>query len=190
MRNGPKVLYGLCEELLFVYARNSQIGNVRRRDGKAVGPTLPEYIVRSASYRGWKPTQSIKIIDFKESFYTPPHRRNYILLYLFECLRLYFRTTLTTESICGAWAYGKWSCQYLENPHSYRYKKLFELFTSQSHFGTFMITHPVLVRQMHKMASDVLPARWHNSWDTMKEKDSGTPEPPEYGLQECGKGIL
>jgi serine/threonine-protein kinase SRPK3 len=47
-----------------------------------------------------------------------------------------------------------------------------------------MITHPVLVRQMQEMASDVLPARWHNSWDTMKEKDSGTPEPPGYGLQE------
>ncbi|KAJ6089380.1 hypothetical protein N7467_004596 [Penicillium canescens] len=61
---------------------------------------------------------------------------------------------------------------------------LFELFTRQPPFHTFMITHPVLVRQMQDMASDVLPARWHNSWDRMKEKDSGTPEPPDYGLQE------
>lgn len=80
--------------------------------------------------------------------------------------------------------YGKWSYQKLEDPHTYRYKKLFELFTGQPPFDTFMITHPVLVRQMQEMESDVLPARWHNSWDTTKEKDSGTPEPPGYSLQE------
>ena len=58
-----------------------KIGNVRRSDGKALGPSLPGYIVRSASYRGWKPTQSIKIIDFGESFlYTTAPKKLHIPL--------------------------------------------------------------------------------------------------------------
>ena len=46
------------------------IGYVRRSDGKALEPGIPEYIVRPASYlaHSWNSAQSIKIIDFGESF--------------------------------------------------------------------------------------------------------------------------
>jgi hypothetical protein len=57
-----------------------EIGNVRRSDGKVLGPSLPRYIVRSAIYRGWKPTQSIKIIDFGESFFI--HRSTEEITYI------------------------------------------------------------------------------------------------------------
>ncbi|KAJ6048929.1 uncharacterized protein N7446_011612 [Penicillium canescens] len=130
-----------------------EIGNVRRRDGKALGPTLTEYIVRSLH------TGSIKIIDFRESFlyaaapkklHTPlPHRAPEVIFQDHVDYRV------------DLWSMGR---------------MLFDLFTGQPPFDTFMITHPVLVRQMQEMASDILPARWHNSWDTMKEKDSETPE--------------
>lgn len=47
-----------------------EIGYVRRSDGKDLEPGIPEYIVRPTSYRTypWDSTQSIKIIDFGESF--------------------------------------------------------------------------------------------------------------------------
>ncbi|KKA16434.1 hypothetical protein T310_9977, partial [Rasamsonia emersonii CBS 393.64] len=47
-----------------------EIGHVRRSDGKALEPGIPEYIVRPASYwtHSWPSSNSIKIVDFGESF--------------------------------------------------------------------------------------------------------------------------
>jgi serine/threonine protein kinase len=46
------------------------IGHVRRSDGKDLEPGIPDYIVRSASYRShfWSSSSSVKIVDFGESF--------------------------------------------------------------------------------------------------------------------------
>lgn len=46
-----------------------EIGYVRRKDGKALEPGMPEYIVRPALYRSRSLlSREIKIIDFGESF--------------------------------------------------------------------------------------------------------------------------
>lgn len=47
-----------------------EVGYVRRSDGKDLDPGIPEYIVRPTSYwtHFWNSAQSIKIIDFGESF--------------------------------------------------------------------------------------------------------------------------
>lgn len=46
------------------------IGHVRRSDGRDLEPGIPGYIVKPTSYwiHSWNSTQSIKIIDFGESF--------------------------------------------------------------------------------------------------------------------------
>jgi hypothetical protein len=47
-----------------------EVGYVRRSDGRNLEAGIPEYIVRSTSYRthSWNSAHSIKIIDFGESF--------------------------------------------------------------------------------------------------------------------------
>lgn len=47
-----------------------EIGHVRRSNGKGLAPGIPRYIVRPTSYciYSWNSAQSIKIIDFGESF--------------------------------------------------------------------------------------------------------------------------
>lgn len=45
-----------------------EIGHVHRSDGKALGPGIPEYIVRPAGMHLWPLSNIIKIVDFGESF--------------------------------------------------------------------------------------------------------------------------
>lgn len=49
---------------------NPEIGHVRRSDGKDLEPGIPRYIVRPTLcwIHSWNSAQSIKIIDFGESF--------------------------------------------------------------------------------------------------------------------------
>lgn len=58
------------EDAFFEILGKPEIGRVERHDGKDLEPGVPEYIVKPASYgnRSWNSTQSIKIIDFGESF--------------------------------------------------------------------------------------------------------------------------
>jgi len=60
----------LNEEKFTEMLGTPEIGEVRRSDGEDMDPGIPEYIVRPASYQthSWSSTQSIKIIDFGESF--------------------------------------------------------------------------------------------------------------------------
>lgn len=60
----------VTEEKFMEKLGKPDIGYVRRRDGKDLEPGIPEYIVRPTSYRAycWHSVQSIKIIDFSESF--------------------------------------------------------------------------------------------------------------------------
>lgn len=59
----------LTEEKFTKMLGNPDIGYVQRRDGKALEPGMPEYIVKPTSYRtySWN-AQTVKIIDFGESF--------------------------------------------------------------------------------------------------------------------------
>lgn len=45
-----------------------EVGHIHRSDGKALGPGIPEYIVRSAETCSWPLSNTIKIVDFGESF--------------------------------------------------------------------------------------------------------------------------
>ncbi|KAJ6125877.1 hypothetical protein N7471_010370 [Penicillium samsonianum] len=61
---------------------------------------------------------------------------------------------------------------------------LFELFTGQPPFDTFLITPPILIGQMQEMASDDLPQRWQEIWNTMNKGDDVTAESSGPNLQE------
>ncbi|KAJ6171708.1 hypothetical protein N7470_000775 [Penicillium chermesinum] len=61
---------------------------------------------------------------------------------------------------------------------------LFELFTGQPPFDTFLITPRILVGQMQEMASDDLPKRWQKIWNTMNKGDDVTVESSGPNLQE------
>lgn len=60
----------LTEEKFTEMLGKPEIGYVRRRDGNDLEPGIPKYIVKATSYRthSWNSTQTIKIIDFGESF--------------------------------------------------------------------------------------------------------------------------
>lgn len=145
------------------------IGYVRRTDGKTLEPGIPEYVVRPSLYRthSWNLAQSVKIIDFGESFvhttipqtlHTPlPVRAPEVI---FQD-RIDYRVDL--------WSMG---CM------------LFELFVGQPPFDSFLITPTILVGQMQEMASDDLPERWHGIWETMKGDHDEPPDSNAPNLQE------
>ena len=54
----------------------------------------------------------------------------------------------------------------------------------QPPFDTFFLTPTILVGQMREMASDNLPERWQEVWDTMNAKDGITTERSGPNLQE------
>ncbi|EDN07449.1 conserved hypothetical protein [Histoplasma mississippiense (nom. inval.)] len=145
-----------------------EIGYVRRSDGKDLAPGIPEYIVKPTSYRthSWNSAQSIKIIDFGESFLPtaiPQTLHTPLALRAPEVIfqdRIDYRVDL--------WSMG---CM------------LFELFTGQPPFDTFLITPTILVGQMREMASDDLPERWQGIWDTMNAGDGRATENTGPSLQ-------
>jgi serine/threonine protein kinase len=60
----------LSEERFTKMLGKPEIGYVQNRDGKFLEPGVPEYIVRPTSYStySWNMAQTVKIIDFGESF--------------------------------------------------------------------------------------------------------------------------
>lgn len=60
----------LTEDAFIKMLGELEIGHVKRRDGKDLEPGIPEQIVRPTSWRTYslKSTQTVKIIDFGESF--------------------------------------------------------------------------------------------------------------------------
>lgn len=60
----------VTEEKFIEMLGNPEIGYVQRRDGEDLEPGIPEYIVKPTSYRThfWNSAQTIKMIDFGESF--------------------------------------------------------------------------------------------------------------------------
>ncbi|PGH01512.1 hypothetical protein GX51_05199 [Blastomyces parvus] len=146
-----------------------EIGYVKRRDGKCLEPGMPKYIVKPTSYRthSWNLVQTVKIIDFGESFlhtavpealHTPLSVRAPEVIFQD---RIDYRVDL--------WSMG---CM------------LFELFVGQPPFDTFMITPTILVGQLREMATDDLPERWQEKWNTMNAGDGMTTESCGSNLQE------
>ncbi|KAF7715949.1 Uncharacterized protein PECH_004628 [Penicillium ucsense] len=159
----------VTEDVFFEILGKPEIGRVHRRDGKNLELGVPEYIVKPTSYRtrSWDSTQSIKIIDFGESFLcnAAPHT-------LHTPLPVRAPEVLFQDQIdhhVDLWSMG---CM------------LFELFTGQPPFDTFLITTPILISQMQEMASDDLPKRWQKIWDTMDKGDDVTAESSGPNLHE------
>lgn len=63
-------LDNLSEGAFFETLGKPEIGHVQRRDGEDLELGMPKYIVKPTSYRthSWNSAQTIKIIDFGESF--------------------------------------------------------------------------------------------------------------------------
>ncbi|KAJ6009042.1 hypothetical protein N7522_004058 [Penicillium canescens] len=146
-----------------------EIGYVRRSDGKELEPGIPEYIVRPTSYRthSWNSAQSIKIIDFGESFLPTAVPRTLHTPLAVRAPEVIFQDRIDYR--VDLWSMG---CM------------LFELFVGQPPFDTFLITPKILVSQMREMASDDLPERWHEIWDTMNAGDGRIIESTGPNLQE------
>ncbi|KAK9321262.1 kinase-like domain-containing protein [Lipomyces orientalis] len=148
----------------------TEIGHVRRSDGNALEPDIPEYIVRpaSSSYlsHSWSASYPIKIVvDFGESFLhtTVPRTRHTPLPV--RAPEVIFRDRLDYH--VDLWSMG---CM------------LFELFVGQPPFDSFLITPTILVGQMREMPSDALSERRQDSCKTMD--DSSTEEVSGPALQE------
>ncbi|KAJ5237410.1 hypothetical protein N7489_007501 [Penicillium chrysogenum] len=159
----------VTEDVFFEILGKPKIGRVQRRDGKDLELGVPEFIVKPTSYRtrSWNSTQSIKILDFGESFLCTavPHTLHTPLPV--RAPEVIFQDEI--DHHVDLWSMG---CM------------LFELFTGQPPFDNFLITPPILIGQMQEMASDDLPKRWQNIWDTMDKGEDVTAGSSEPNLQE------
>ncbi|KAJ5309333.1 uncharacterized protein N7443_001794 [Penicillium atrosanguineum] len=159
----------VTEDAFFEMLGKPETGQVQRRDGKEHELGVPEYIVKPTSYRSrlWNSAQSIKIIDFGESFLCPAVPQTLHTPLSVRAPEVIFQDKI--DHRVDLWSMG---CM------------LFELFTGQPPFDTFLITPAILIGQMHEMASDDLPKRWQKIWDTMDKGDDVTAESPGPNLQE------
>ncbi|EGC43880.1 protein kinase [Histoplasma capsulatum var. duboisii H88] len=149
-----------------------EIGYVQRSDGQDLEPCVPEYIVKPTSYRthSWNPAQSIKIIDFGESFLSSAVPQTLHTPLSVRAPEVIFQDHIDYR--VDLWSMG---CMV---------QQLFELFTGQPPFDTFFITPAILVGQMREMASDDIPERWQGIWDTMNTGDGRATENTGSNLQE------
>ncbi|OJD24178.1 CMGC/SRPK protein kinase [Blastomyces percursus] len=146
-----------------------EIGYARRSDGKDLEPGIPEYIVRPTSYwtHSWNSAQSIKIIDFGESFLPTAIPQTLHTPLAVRAPEVIFQDRIDYH--VDLWSMG---CM------------LFELFTGQPPFDTFLMTPTILVGQMREVASDDLPERWQGLWHTMNAGDGITTGNTGLNLQE------
>ncbi|KAF9893864.1 hypothetical protein FE257_010034 [Aspergillus nanangensis] len=130
-----------------------EIGFVRRRDGKDLEPGIPEYIVKPtlSLTNSWDTVQTIKIIDFGESFLPT----------------VVPQTLHTPLSVRAPEVIFQDRIDYRVDLWSMGCMQLFELFVGQPPFDTFLITPAILVGQMREMASDDLPKKWEGMWNSM-----------------------
>ncbi|CAG8374603.1 unnamed protein product [Penicillium salamii] len=140
------------------------IGLIHRTHEKSLDlePGIPKYLVRSTSYQpcSWISTPSIKIIDFGESFTRTESPKTLHTPLSVRAPEIIFQDRIDYR--VDLWSMG---CM------------LFELFTGQPPFDSFLTTPNILVGQMRDMASDDLPGRWHGMWNEMNAEASGTFEP-------------
>ncbi|KAJ5130802.1 uncharacterized protein N7515_006841 [Penicillium bovifimosum] len=159
----------LAEDRFIGMLGKPEIGYVQRRDGKCLEAGVPEYIVRPASYRNhsWNLAQNAKIIDFGESFSLTAVPETLHTPLSVRAPEVIFQDHIDYR--VDLWSMG---CM------------LFELFAGQPPFDTFLITSPILVGQMREMATDELPERWQDKWNTMKMGDVMATESTGHNLQE------
>ncbi|KAJ5550785.1 hypothetical protein N7461_005483 [Penicillium sp. DV-2018c] len=159
----------LTEGRFFEMLGKPEIGYVQRRDGKCLEASVPEYVVKPASYRNhsWNLAQDVKIIDFGESFLqTAPPKTLHTPLAL-RAPEVIFQDHIDYR--VDLWSMG---CM------------LFELFVGQPPFDTYLITPTILVGQMREMATDELPERWQEKWNAMNTGDAVATESTGPSLQE------
>ncbi|OAX84919.1 CMGC/SRPK protein kinase [Emergomyces africanus] len=149
-----------------------EIGYVRRSDEKELEPGIPKYIVKPTTYqtRSWNLAQSIKIIDFGESFLSSAVPQTLHTPLPVRAPEVIFQDRIDYR--VDMWSMG---CMV---------RQLFELFTGQPPFDIFLITPTILAGQMQELASDDLPERWQGIWDTMNTEDSRATEKTGSNLQE------
>ncbi|KGQ02175.1 hypothetical protein PAAG_11130 [Paracoccidioides lutzii Pb01] len=146
---------------------HGEIGYVRRSDGKDLEPGIPKYIIRPTSYwtHSWNSAQSIKIINFRESFLPTAVPQTLYTPLPVQAPEVIFQDRINRFDL---WSMG---CM------------LFELSTGQPPFDTFLITPTILVGQMREVASDDLPEGWQRLWDTM---NAGAAKPQKHWAQLAG----
>ncbi|KAJ5772948.1 hypothetical protein N7457_007844 [Penicillium paradoxum] len=146
-----------------------ELGLVRRLDGQGLEANVPSYMVKPTPYptQSWDSAQSIKIIDFGESFLRTTIPQTLHTPLPVRAPEVIFEDRIDYQ--VDLWSMG---CM------------LFELFTGQPPFDTFMITRAILVAQMREMASDDLPARWQQKWNEMNTGDDTNTESTGHNLQE------
>ncbi|GLB05557.1 hypothetical protein AtubIFM57258_000846 [Aspergillus tubingensis] len=131
-----------------------EIGHVRRDDGKCLEPGIPDYIVRPAIPQTWPLSNTIKIVDFGESFTQNDAPETLHTPLVVRAPEVIFKDRL--DHRVDLWSLG---CT------------LFELFVGQPPFDNFMITPKILVEQMQEMAGEALPDRWVPLWKSMRGED-------------------
>ncbi|GKZ66815.1 hypothetical protein AnigIFM60653_003144 [Aspergillus niger] len=129
------------------------IGLVRRNDGKCLEPGIPEYIVRPASShtRSWQLSDTIKIVDFGESFTQNNVPKTLHTPLVVRAPEVIFKDRLDYR--VDLWSLG---CM------------LFELFVGQPPFDNFFITPKILVERMQEITNEALPQRWVPLWESMR----------------------
>ncbi|CAG8018054.1 unnamed protein product [Penicillium olsonii] len=144
----------LAEDKFLEMLGTPDIGLIQRADERSLDlePGMPKYLVMPASnqLRSWNSSQSIKIIDFGESFLTTESPRTLHTPFPVRAPEVIFQDRIDYR--VDLWGMG---CM------------LFELFTGQPPFDSFLTTPKILVGQMRDMASDDLPRRWHEIWNGM-----------------------
>ncbi|KLJ09852.1 hypothetical protein EMPG_14723 [Blastomyces silverae] len=171
----------LPEEKFIEMLGEPEVGRVQRRDGKELGPGVepgvPEYIVRPSLYlmRLWNSTPTVKIVDFGESFLPTTVPQTLHTPLSVRAPEVIFQDCIDYQ--VDLWSMG---CMVVTG----REWQLFELFTGQPPFDTFMTTPTILVGQMREMASDNLPERWQGIWDVTKTQNGMAVEAAGPNLQE------
>ncbi|KAF1358487.1 kinase-like protein, partial [Lizonia empirigonia] len=144
----------LREEEFLQKLEQPKTGQVRRKDGQPLAPSVPRYLVKPTSYPiDLKSSfKSIKIVDFGQSFLSDecPGVLNTPLPV--RAPEIIFKDKLD-------YRVDLWSMACL----------LFELIVGQPLFDSFMTTPAILVRQMLETVSDDLPDRWKRDWHAMKK---------------------
>ncbi|KAL2862713.1 kinase-like domain-containing protein [Aspergillus lucknowensis] len=162
---------GLSEEKFMQALGKPEIGPVQWRNGEKLSlqPEVPSYIVRPAAPQTqlWDPDQPIKLIDFGESFSRDTVPRTLHTPLSLRAPEVIFRDRFDYR--VDLWSMG---CL------------LFELFTGQPPFDSFMITPPILIEQMRELASDDFPRRWQEMADTVYKKEEAETESPGPNLHE------
>ncbi|KAL2834013.1 kinase-like domain-containing protein [Aspergillus pseudoustus] len=159
----------VSEEKFLETLGHPEVSPVQRRDGGRLEHGMPRYSVRPAApqTRLWNSAQTIKLIDFDKPFarVTVPQTLHTPLVV--RAPEVIFQDRL--DQRVDLWSMG---CM------------LFELFTDQPPFDSFMITPSIHIGQMREMASDDLPRRWQKMADMICKDDMLEPGSPGLNLQE------